>query len=215
MVSELIILEAAGLLGNDLQPGDSEENSRQTPSKGLPASFPPASTASLFEHVRVNSIGDYYGIDKLVSLANTKIKHLLRSDSEDQSWVASLPSATKSAVQSTGDGELLGILASATAANISTLLESDQLTRLGVVTDFSIKVLQILAGEREESKLQLLEAQEQIRQSKLEISALRGCLEVLKKTNRCRNLSCDAEFQCFIDPNECLLRCTRCRCKHS
>ncbi|EXJ65649.1 uncharacterized protein A1O5_11176 [Cladophialophora psammophila CBS 110553] len=30
-------------------------------------------TASLFENIRVNSIGDYYRIDELVSLANTKI----------------------------------------------------------------------------------------------------------------------------------------------
>lgn len=222
MASELLISEAVGSLGNQLQFGDSEENSTNPASKGPAAPLPPESTAtaSLFENVHVNSIGDYYGIDKLVSLANTKIKHLLRSDSEDQSWVASLPSAIDIAVQSTGDDELLGILASATAANISSLLDSDQFTSLDVLTDFSIKVLHIcaqeiraLTGQREESKLQLREAEEQMQQSKLEILTLKGCLEVLKKTRQCRNLNCGAEFQCFIDPNECLLRCTKCRCK--
>ena len=219
----MLISETVGLLGNQLQFGDSEENSTNPASKAPAAPSPPESTAtaSLFEYVNVNSIGDYYGIDKLVSLANTKIKHLLRSNSGDQSWVASLPSAIDIAVQSTGDNELLGILASATAANISSLLGSDQFTSLGVLTDFSIKVLhscaqeiQALAGQCEESKLQLRKAEEQIQPSKLEISTLRECLEVLKKTSQCRNLNCGAEFLCFIDPSECLLRCAKCRCKH-
>ena len=184
MKSGLIRPETAGLLGNQLQFGDSDENSRNLPSKGLPIPSPPESTAvaSLFEYVRVNSIGDYYGIDKLVLLANIEIKHLLRSESENQSWVASLPSVIE-AVGSTGNDELLGILASAAATNISTLLESDHFTSLGIMTDFSIKILQrcaeesqALVRERKGSKLQLQEAEEQRRQSKSEISALKECL---------------------------------------
>lgn len=201
----------------------SEENSINSPSNGPPTPPLPKSTAaaSLFEHVRVNSIGDYYNIDRLVSLANTKIKHLLRSDSEDQSWVVSLPTAIEAAVGSTGDDELLGILASAAASNISTLLELDQFKSLGVVTDFSIKVLQGCAREmlqlsevkkRSSSEIELQKGQ--IQDSKSEISALKGCLAVLKKTSWCRNSNCDAEFQCFIDSDECLLRCAKCRCKH-
>ena len=219
---EILILETVGLRGSQLQYIDSGDNSTNPASK---APAPPlllnsTATALLLESLNVNSIGDLYGIDKLVSLANTKIKHLL-SNIEDRSWVASLPSAINIAIQSTGDDELLGILASATAVNISSLLGSDQFTSLDTLTDFSIKVLhrcaqeiEDLAGEREESKLQLCEAEERIQQSKLEVSTLRGCLEVLKKTSRCRNLNCGAEFLCFIDPSECLLRCAKCRCKH-
>ena len=79
MVSELLISETVGLLGNQLQFGDSEENSTNPASKAPAAHSSPESTAtaSLFKNVCVDSIGDYYGINKLVLLANTKIKHLL------------------------------------------------------------------------------------------------------------------------------------------
>lgn len=221
MFSEMLISESVDLLGNQLQFVETEENTANIALEAPVAPSPPESTvtASLFENVNVNSIGDYYGIDKLVSLANTKINRLVQSNSEDQSWVASIPSAIDIAVQLTGDDELLGILASATAANISSLLGSDQFTSLGVLTDFSIKVLhncaqeiRILAGQRDENKLQLRNAEEQIQQGKLDISALRGCLETLNKTSHCRH--CATEFQCFIDPSERLLRCAKCRCKH-
>jgi len=183
-------------------------------------------TASLFEHLRVNSIGDYYGVDKLVSLANTKIKRLLQ---EDKSWVGDLPSAIELATGSTGDEELLGILAAAVAANISTLLGLDQFTSLDVMTDFSIKVLQgcvreILqltqAARRSANEVVLLKRrieslEGQIQQKDWEISKFRRCLTILNQTSECRNITCDSQFLCHIDPDECILRCARCRCRHT
>ena len=75
----MLILETVSLLGNQLQFSDNEENSINPALKAPAAPLPPelTTTASLFKYVNVNSIGDYYGIDKLVSLVNTKIKHLL------------------------------------------------------------------------------------------------------------------------------------------
>ncbi|KJK73845.1 hypothetical protein H634G_10876 [Metarhizium anisopliae BRIP 53293] len=132
-----------GVLPNDqLQHSASDEGSPIPFSKGeFKPSLPPPSTpsASLLEHIRVNSTGDYYRIDELVTLANAKITHLLRSNKKDQSWVPSLPLAIEAAVRSTGDGELLDILASATAANISTVTELDQFESIRVMTGFSMK----------------------------------------------------------------------------
>lgn len=209
---------------DQLQYSASDEGSPIPFSKGeFEPSLPPPSTpsASLLERIRVNSIGDYYRIDELVTLANAKITHLLRSNKKDQSWVPSLPLAIEAAVRSTGDGELLDILASATAANISTVTELDQFESIRVMTGFSMKVLRSCAQEIqtlekavEESRrtIELQQAQEQ--QSKCEISRLCRALRVLKRTGCCRNSSCDAEFQCFIDPNEGILRCDKCRCTH-
>ncbi|KHO00486.1 speckle-type POZ protein-like protein [Metarhizium album ARSEF 1941] len=96
-------------------------------SQELMLSLPKSTTtSSLSEHIYVNSIGDYYGVDKLVSLTNTKIKQLLQSGNEDESCVADLPIAIEAAAGLTGNRELMGVLASATAANISKLLCLDQ-----------------------------------------------------------------------------------------
>jgi len=177
-------------------------------------------SASLLEHVHVNSIADYYGVDRLVSLANTKIELLLESNGDDQSLVASLPSATEAAVRSTGDDGLVGILASASAANIATLLELEQFTSLSLLTDFSLKVLQscarrnqALVEEQVDSNRQLRGARAQTQQRDFEITTLKECLKVLNRTEQCRN--CAADFHCSIDASECILRCARCRCKHS
>jgi len=81
----MLILETVGLLENQLQFSNSKENSTNPALKAPAAPLLPelTATASLFEYINVNSIGDYYGIDKLVSLANIKIKHLLWSNSGD------------------------------------------------------------------------------------------------------------------------------------
>ncbi|TAQ85562.1 hypothetical protein B7494_g6119 [Chlorociboria aeruginascens] len=206
-----------------------EEDGKGSPSKELSAPLLSESTAiaSLFEHIRVNSIGDYYGIDELVSLVNSKIKHILWNNDEDRSWITSFPTIIERAVELTGDDELLSILASATAANISDLLELEHFKSLGVMTDFSMKVLQSCArdiqaqaGELEDTKLQMSKADKRfnseiesqnlrIKIKESQISSLRGCLTVLRKTGACRN--CDAYFQCYIDPDECVLRCDKCR----
>lgn len=214
-----------GVLPDDqLQYSASDEGSFIRCSKGeLEPPLPPPSTpsASLLEHICVNSIGDYYKIDELVTLANTKIKHLLRSNKKYPSWVPSLPPAIEAAVRSTGDDKLLDILAATTAANISTVTELDQFESMRVMTGFSMKVLRSCAQEIqtlekavEESRrtIELQQAQEQ--RSKCEIATMCGALSFLKNTSCCRNSSCDAEFQCFIDPNESILRCNKCRCRH-
>ena len=191
-------------------------------SQELMLSLPKSTTtSSLSEHIYVNSIGDYYGVDKLVSLTNTKIKQLLQSGNEDESCVADLPIAIEAAAGLTGNRELMGVLASATAANISKLLCLDQFRGMSLTTDFSIKILEscankmeVLAREQIELRGEINRQQEQIGHRDFEISLLRKSLATLKSTSRCRNVNCTAEFQCVISPDECILRCAKCRCKH-
>jgi hypothetical protein len=87
-----------------------------------------STATSLLKHVKVNSIADYYGVDRLVSLANAKTTQLLRKDddNDDDSWIMGLLSAIDAATQSTGDTELQGILACAAGTNISKLLKPDE-----------------------------------------------------------------------------------------
>ncbi|KJZ70529.1 hypothetical protein HIM_10073 [Hirsutella minnesotensis 3608] len=137
------ILEERTSAGATSEVHGTDESSTESLSEDV--DLPPqeyVSAQNLLEHICVNSIGDYYQIAGLVSLANNKISRLLQEHREDQSWVAMLPTATGAALQSTGDSELLDILAAATASNISSLVESSQLKSLDVVTDFTFKVLQ-------------------------------------------------------------------------
>lgn len=217
--------KAVSLSGDRLKFCAGEEENMQFPASEPPSPSLQGSTAttSLFKHVRVNSIGGYYNIDRLVSLANTKIKRLLWSDNEDKSWVARLPSIIEAALGSTRDHELLDILASAAAANISTLLDLGQFENLNIITGFAVRVLRGCVREHQALRDELREMDKrygneidlqrrQIQDVKSEISSLKGCLAVLNKRSGCRN--CGAEFHCFIYADECLLRCAKCRCKH-
>ncbi|OQV04778.1 hypothetical protein CLAIMM_09610 [Cladophialophora immunda] len=198
------------------QPGGSEDNSRCSPT---PSSRKCSTVSSLLAHIRVNSIGDYYGIDALVSLANRKIGNLLQSSTEDEPWLESLPAIIEAAVQSTGDHQVQRLLAGATAGNLSTLLALDRFKNLSVLTDFSISILQSCAQEMVsltrdlgEVKMLFLKSDEILRDNKAEIVKLKKSLSVLNRTSQCR--SCAAEFTCSIDPFEQILRCSRCRRKH-
>ncbi|KAM4054396.1 BTB/POZ domain-containing protein [Hirsutella rhossiliensis] len=196
-------------------------------------SLPTAATAaSLIHHVHVNCIGDYYAIDALVSLADSKIKRIIDLQGKDKTWVSSLPTMTQEALEWTGDNELLEILASATAENISALVGTYEFKSLKPITDFSLKVLRYcdekirgLGEELQQTKLQVqsLESRLAIEASAYQVmtmeksaekSAFDRCLQTLRKTRRCRNVNCDSVFGCYIDPEERVLRCQGCKCKH-
>lgn len=204
------------------EPGENQDKienaSLTTPLSESEVPSTKSASASLIEHIRVNSIGDYCGIDQLVSLANSKIEGLLEN-SRDQTWIASLPTATELAVRSTGDVKVVDILASAAGANISRLLDSNQFKTLDLTTDYWIKVLQRCAQDFVALEIKYLamkwehlESEEAARDLRTELRSLKRCLEVLNRTSGCRN--CSVEFMCTIDPDESLLRCGKCRCKH-
>jgi hypothetical protein len=203
--------EAANFLENHANLSTDEGNRTEGPSDP-PLTLPmPESNAAplLLDHIRVNSIGDYYQVDRLVSLANSKVEQLLRSHRKDEFWVASLPTAIEEAVELTRDKQLLRILAEAAAVSSSTLLNMEKFKSLSVMSDFSFHAMQGCAHEN-----QALNTEHQFEEQKELLRRKRRCLQVLRRTSQCRNINCSAEFQCYIDPNECILRCSICQCKH-
>lgn len=201
-------------------PSTDEGNGTEIPPPTSPTPEPSA-VPLLLGHIQANAIGDYYQVDGLVSLANNKIKQLLQNHSDDESLVASLPAAVEEAIELTGNKELFGILAEAAAVNISALLDMESFRSLSVMSDFSFHVMQgcaeenlALTAELEETQRKLRGTERHWEEQKEQLQRVRRCLEALKNTTACRNINCTAVFQCYIDPDECILRCASCRCKH-
>ncbi|RDA94003.1 hypothetical protein CP533_5024 [Ophiocordyceps camponoti-saundersi (nom. inval.)] len=146
------LLCVAFCVANQLMP--KIQASPATDSKSPPPVRVPTPKA-LSTHIKVNAIGDYYAITKLMSLANSKItdlfpkvrKGVVFCNVEPPAWVMGLPSAAKLAIESTGDMQLLEIIAAETAANISALTVSDDLKNMEDMSDFAFKVIKNCAVE--------------------------------------------------------------------
>lgn len=189
---------------------------------------PPASSLqtsaskALLEHVRANSIGDYYKVNELVSLANNKIRELLQDNgaNNDRSWAASLLAASEEVIETTGNEELPTILASGIAVDIFTVLKLDQFQNMSVISDFSIKILQSCADnvqalvEKHEENHQKLLKLEKERAQKRE-SDIKQSLQVLKRnmfvTKRCYTHGCKGKLPNCIELNESIFRCSKCK----
>ncbi|PHH75567.1 hypothetical protein CDD80_2268 [Ophiocordyceps camponoti-rufipedis] len=79
--------------------GDEDKGGKEDESEVADAQ--PRMTRDLATHIKVNSIGDYYGVTNLVSLANSNIGDLIQDAAENDdsaTWVMNLPSAIELAV---------------------------------------------------------------------------------------------------------------------
>jgi hypothetical protein len=119
------------------------ESSTMTATASAPS---PTAAASFLDHIRANSVGDYYKVDGLVALANGRLKRLIERHGGSKDFLSVLPSAAEEALGSTGDKELRETLASAIGEHIADLedqglLNETQLKALGFETDFAVKVL--------------------------------------------------------------------------
>ena len=162
----------------------------------------------------MNAIGSYYGIAKLVTLANMKVKCIFQKEGVHKFWVGNLSRIAEMAIQSTEDNELLEIVASEIAANISTPSGLDQFLSLDICTvEFSNKVVSSCAQEIRVLRWKLKESKKE-NSIQLKITCMEKSLEALRNNDCCRNSSCEAKFECYIEPGSDLLRCARCRCRH-
>ncbi|PFH63174.1 hypothetical protein XA68_17283 [Ophiocordyceps unilateralis] len=131
--------------GDNPVQGASPHSNHDVPKEEEHSSLPQETNTirSLNDHIKVNSIGDYYGVTKLVSLANEKISAVFLAGQmkSDKALVQSIPAATKFMFASTGDNELVDILSRQTAANISTLRFSDDFKNLEAVSDYSLRIM--------------------------------------------------------------------------
>lgn len=184
---------------------------------------------SLLRHVRTNAIADYYDISKLAELTRSKIQQAQLDQWDPYAWL----DVTKNALATTGDQAFHDTLAQIVAHNVSDFLEMDHVD--DVINEFSIRVFRhrIQAADMDERllRLQILELERELKveQTRREVTEarihrvrenMRNCLETLRERDVCRNSSCQANFDCYIEERGQIhepmftLRCARCLCKH-
>lgn len=184
---------------------------------------------SLLRHVRTNAIADYYDITKLAELTRSKIQKAQLDQWDPYAWL----DVTKNALATTGDQAFHDTLAQIVAHHVSDFLDMDQVG--DVMNEFSVKVFRhrIQTAETEDRflRLQILELERELKveQTRREVAEarihrvrenMRNCLETLRERDLCRNSSCQADFECYIEERGqahepmFTLRCARCLCKH-
>lgn len=176
-----------------------DKNISSLSAEPLPPAADPA--ASLIHHVHVNCIGEFYAIDSLVSLANTKIKNLIDAQGHDKSWVSYLPFVTEVALESTGDDGLLNILASASAENMEILIDRENFSDLNAVSDFSLRVLRY----SNQKIRNLTESMKRVEGQLAELGT-KSALEAYNHEEKTKGG--------YISPEERILRSRKCRRRH-
>lgn len=181
----------------------------------------------LLPHVYMNAIADYYDIKALVTLSKEKLQ-AAASSSQSPDGTALLDAAAE-ALRRTGDTALHDTLAEATAGKLRQYLDAERLVKL--VNPFGVAVLKhvvaredklhaamaSLSHERDTQQIRLRTAEARAERI---VANIKSCLALLCATGGCRNETCQAKFDCYIErrgkPNEPVLslRCARCQCRH-
>lgn len=211
---------------------EEEETSTSTESSLFHPILPSAEI--LLCHTRVNAIASYYNIPRLRKLANSKIENILATG-----WSAAhFLTVASEILQSNDDKALHKVIALTAAEHIEELIESKKFTKLidsTHFTAFALAVLQNTVTAHRSSADELKTAQFRIQNLERECGLERSnvdritersngivekfdeCRRVLKRWDNCRNISCNAEFSCWIEgggESSYLLRCARCQCRH-
>jgi hypothetical protein len=184
-------------------------------------------TKDTLQHVRVNAIADYYGIQGLTLLANQKIQRVYQNNWDAKAFLAS----AKEALSITGDKSMHNMMALLIAQNMTELLGTGQLTSL--VGEFAVQVLRyqahlLEASERDQSQVAVQQQNDlQARCQAAEARATRvlanvnRLVDVMCERDYCRNGACGEDFGCHIEVNgedaepTYVLRCSWCRCRHT
>ena len=194
--------------------------------------LPPAAgdDDAVLQHVRVSVIADYYDINDLAKLANSKIQ----SSQGQRCNPQALADAVMAASDLTRDGDLQETMAALAAQNLNNLLDSSRLDNL--VSDFGLKIIrkyvqkaEAIENELREKTTQLSHsiAREEAARDAVDRAAVRTarthenisqCLQTLRERDQCRNHKCFAPFNCYIEERGhqpvYTIRCSKCRCRH-
>lgn len=117
-----------------------------------------ALAAELLDHIHVNAIAHYYGIQGLVSLTATNIDSLLseRSFERTSTWGLSLVAITEEVIATKGDTKLLDTLAKELAMRTATLLHHRKFRSLLDSPGFAARVIEgmveLMAKKEQELK---------------------------------------------------------------
>ncbi|KAJ4245974.1 hypothetical protein NW762_013718 [Fusarium torreyae] len=195
-------------------------------STALPETTEDENVESLLSHIRVNAIADYYNIQDLSQLANSKIQIVL-----DEGQSADVfPRILQEVSTSNRDANLRSIIASATAKCIEELTESETFRAVKFDHTLSIEILRVCGKriqklqhelntvQREAAACRSSQARELHAKTAL-IKQANDSLDTLKQTSQCRH--CSRDFNCYFekesmeDDSSYVLRCRACRCRHS
>lgn len=173
----------------------------------------------------MNSIGDYYAVQDLVDLANTKTQSLL---SDSVFSVSALLSLGETAVKVTGDKDVLDIIAKATGRVLA--LAGDAESEVDIDADPEIDImarhedllsyfgLRLLASCRREYRIrkdstdhEQWEDRRAIQQYENRIAMHDRAVMNLLNAKQCRNQGCDPPYSFMIHPQKGEVICRRCR----
>lgn len=190
-----------------------------------PTSDDITASGMMLQHVQINAIADYYNIERLSELSRSKFQQACQSTWDTQSFI----DATSGALGLSGDGALHEVIATEAAKNIHTLLEIDHFA--DIIGEFGTRVLRncIKKAEADQHRVFQLRFDLEQEHSKRQAAEARAdriienigkCVQTMRERGFCRNHSCMAEYQCYIERRgqsfEPLytLRCAKCRCKN-
>ncbi|SPJ85268.1 uncharacterized protein FTOL_11049 [Fusarium torulosum] len=211
------------LLPGDEQCHDEADNFSQ-PCSGS-ESMKNETTENILSHLRVNAIADYYNVNNLARLANSKIKTILKQDQEADLF----PRVIQEMSKSNRDAELCAMVASATAERMGDLIklqdfqdvELEHTLVLGIFNALSTKIKvvqsQLDASQRLTASLVSIATNESERKRLFE-ERVDHSLSQLENTKICRH--CAKDFGCIFEkrgpgsPVSHVLRCRDCRCRH-
>jgi hypothetical protein len=176
--------------------------------------------AILLQHVRVNSIADYYDIQPLAKLSATKIKTRLTSNWHTETFVDILGET----LETSGDKTLGNILTTMAAMRIEEVIEVPQFFKLDGITGFPAFLLLKIASVRKSEKELAQKKDEEIEKLKHEldkekarmsgsngliqelewkrqaVTAVDNCHFALWQNERCQE--CETYFGCIIDKED-------------
>jgi hypothetical protein len=182
-------------------------------------------TENILSHLRVNAIADYYNVENLAQLANSKIKAILEQGQEAELF----PPLIQEMSKSNRDAELCTIVASAAAEHMKDLikLQDFQDVELGHTLVFGIfRALtmkinevqsQLEASQRLAASYESIAAEES-ESARLFEERVDYSLNQLENTTKCRH--CAKDFGGILEecgpgsPVSHILRCRDCRCQH-
>jgi hypothetical protein len=124
-------------------PSQSTSEATESSSNGSPVN------ELLLMHVYANSIGDYYGVGELVTLATMKLEQVLMELErvDEDTWIPGLPGVVGAANEAARDAKLLSLLAETVEKKLPTLLSMNEFLNLDV-RPFAVQILRHCANAK-------------------------------------------------------------------
>ncbi|KAI6763352.1 hypothetical protein FGRA07_11363 [Fusarium graminearum] len=186
------------------QEEDSNDAADQASQASSHLSEPDETVDDLFAHLRVNAIADYYNIQNLAQLANTKIRAILDLGQNTEAF----PRIIQEVSTSNRDINIRSIIASAAVARIEELCHLKAFQELELEQDFSATLFGACSERIETLERRLHDAQANVvmyqtlrddeRQAKQSvIEQVNRSTQMLQLTPSCRH--CEENFGCYFE----------------